>query len=154
MQGGRGTIIPRARAAARSREERAVLLGLRRYRFRSDETLGPERGKRRRTSRPSRARGQAPFFSFFSAAASGGSRPVLLLSCARTRKQDMSYAEPLWEINGNQAPVSPPGERPIAVRGGALFLPKRREERNERGLTGKRAKRGCQDYNRVTIAPF
>jgi hypothetical protein len=33
--------------------------------------------------------------------------PLVHIRPTLDRKRDMSYAEPLWEINGNQAPVSP-----------------------------------------------
>jgi len=33
--------------------------------------------------------------------------PLVHIRPTLDRKRDMSYTEPLWEINGNQAPVSP-----------------------------------------------
>lgn len=50
-------------------------------------------------------RGHLLFFNFFPSSTS--ERTCWCICLSVDRKRDMSYTEPLWEINGNQAPVSP-----------------------------------------------
>jgi len=77
---------------------------LSRWRTQKNGTLGPRNVVGRCPSVV--ARGHSLFFLIFFhplyewAKHAGGIRSSL------DRKRDMSYTEPLWEINGNQAPVS------------------------------------------------
>jgi len=54
-----------------------------------------------------RARTHLLFFNFFPSCRVSELALVVHLLVLLDRKRDMSYTEPLWEINGNQAPVSP-----------------------------------------------
>jgi len=47
------------------------------------------------------------FLNFFSSSAKVSELSTLVVRSSLKRKRDMSYTEPLWEINGNQTPVSP-----------------------------------------------
>lgn len=47
------------------------------------------------------------FFNFFPSSTSEWVEHAGGTCSSLDRKRDMSYTEPLWEINGNQAPVSP-----------------------------------------------
>ncbi|KYM84165.1 Protein Fer3 [Atta colombica] len=45
------------------------------------------------------------FLNFFSSSARVSELSTLVVRSSLKRKRDMSYTEPLWEINGNQTPV-------------------------------------------------
>lgn len=118
----RGARVPRHAIRARSRITKGAVTPGGDVREISENGLCPGEGfseerdawapKRRRKRRPSVVvRGNSPLFFliFFHLLRVSENEPSTLVVSARrwTGKRDMSYTEPLWEINGNQTPVSP-----------------------------------------------
>lgn len=118
----RGARVPRHVIRTRSRITKGAVTPGGDVREISENGLCPGEGfseerdawapKRRRKRRPSVvARGNTPLFFlifFHLLRVSENELSTLVISARRwTGKRDMSYTEPLWEINGNQTPVSP-----------------------------------------------
>lgn len=66
---------------------------------------GPETSSRT-SPKCRRARAPSLFFNFFPSSVSEWAKNTGDIRSSLVRKRDMSYTESLWEINGNQAPVS------------------------------------------------
>lgn len=75
--------------------------------WRSSEERDARAPKRYKTSSKCRAWTPLLFFNFFPFSVSEWVKHAGGICSSLDRKRDMSYTEPLWEINGNQAPVSP-----------------------------------------------